>query len=85
MSKRVTLDRDYIMRIKKENTIIQKEVEGLNKVKIHCKYCTMQTIVKYEDLHGHFEAFCKRCGQIAVYNADFRRFSMFFWKNDIIV
>ena len=34
------------------------------------------TIDKFEDLQGHFSAFCNRCGQVAVYNAaDYRHYS----------
>jgi hypothetical protein len=76
MAKRIKLDKAYIERVRKRNRYSQKQVEGLSKKKIPCKFCSLPTIQKYADLQGHFEARCKRCGQISIYNAaDYRRYS----------
>lgn len=75
MSKRIKLNQDYIDRVRKESADIEAEVEGLEIKKIPCRFCTLPTIHKFEDLNGHFAAHCHRCGQIAVYNAaDYRRY-----------
>ncbi len=51
-------------------------VATMEQKKIPCKFCKLRTIDKYEDLQGHFSAFCNRCGQVAVYNAaDYRHYS----------
>ena len=76
MPKRIVLDPAYIAKVKKENSNVQKDVSSMEIKKIPCKYCAFRTIDKYEDLRGHFSAFCQRCGQAAVYNAaDYRRYS----------
>lgn len=76
MPKRITLDQDYIDRIRKQHAHTDAQVEGLDSKKVPCKFCTFPTIHKYEDLQGHFSAHCSRCGQIAIYNAaDYRRYS----------
>ena len=75
MSKRIRLDQDYINRVRKQSAHIDAQVEGLESKKIPCRFCTLPTIHKFEDLHGHFAAHCHRCGQVAVYNAaDYRRY-----------
>lgn len=76
MPKRIVLDPAYIAKVKKEDTNVQKSVSSMERKKIPCKYCRFRTIDKYEDLSGHFSAFCQRCGQVAVYNAaEYRRYS----------
>lgn len=75
MPKRIKLDQDYINRVRKQHEHTDQQVVGLSSKKVPCIYCTFPTIHKFEDLHGHFEAHCNRCGQIAVYNAaDYRRY-----------
>lgn len=76
MSKRIKLDDDYIARVKKDNEPLREAVAAMEQKKVPCKFCNLRTIDKYEDLNGHFSAFCNRCGQIAVYNAaDYRHYS----------
>lgn len=76
MPKRIVLDRAYIARVKKEEVIIEGIVASMERKKIPCKYCNCRTIDKFEDLTGHFSAFCPRCGQVAVYDAaDYRHYS----------
>ena len=76
MPKRIVLDREYIARVKKDNAPLMAAVATMEQKKIPCKFCKLRTIDKYEDLQGHFSAFCNRCGQVAVYNAaDYRHYS----------
>lgn len=76
LPKRITLDRAYIARVKKENAHMEAKVAPMERKKIPCKYCNCRTIDKYEDLTGHFTAFCPRCGQVATYDAaDYRHYS----------
>lgn len=74
--KRIVLDQEYIARVKKDNAPLMAAVATMEQKKIPCKFCKLRTIDKYEDLQGHFSAFCNRCGQVAVYNAaDYRHYS----------
>ena len=73
MPKRIVLDREYIARVKKDNAPLMAAVATMEQKKIPCKFCKLRTIDKYEDLQGHFSAFCNRCGQVAVYNAGIAR------------
>ena len=76
MCKRIKLDDAYIARVKKDNAPLADKVSAMEQKKIPCKFCKLRTINKYEDLQGHFSAFCNRCGQVAVYNAaDYRHYS----------
>lgn len=76
MCKRIKLDDAYIARVKKDNATLADKVSAMEQKKIPCKFCRLRTIDKYEDLQGHFSAFCNRCGQVAVYNAaDYRHYS----------
>ena len=76
MPKRIKLDDAYIARVKKENETLVAEVADMVQKKVPCKFCTLRTIDKFEDLQGHFSAVCHRCGQVAVYNAaDYRHYS----------
>ncbi len=76
MPKRIVLDKEYIARVKKDNAPLMAAVATMEQKKIPCKFCKLRTIDKYEDLQGHFSAFCNRCGQVAVYNAaDYRHYS----------
>lgn len=76
MPRRIVLDKAYISRVKKEGETIENAVASMKKKQVPCKFCTFRTIDKYEDLQGHFSAFCTRCGQIAVYDAaDYRHYS----------
>ena len=79
MGRRIKLDQDYINRVRtKKVEPIVEEVIGLGKKELPCHFCGLPTIHKYEDLHGHFDAKCDRCGQIGTYNADYRRYSYVF-------
>ena len=74
--KKIILDQEYIARVKKDNALLADKVSAMEQKKIPCKFCKLRTIDKYEDLQGHFSAFCNRCGQVAVYNAaDYRHYS----------
>ena len=83
MCKRIKLDDAYIARVKKDNAPLMEAVATMEQKKIPCKFCNLRTINKYEDLNGHFSAFCNRCGQVAVYNAaDYRHYSYRLCRND---
>ena len=74
--KRIVLDQAYLERIKKEDEAVVASLTAMAQKKIPCKYCNCLTITKYEDLKGHFIAFCPRCGQVATYQAaDYRHYS----------
>lgn len=74
--KKIILDQEYIARVKKDNASLVDKVSAMEQKIIPCKFCKLRTIDKYEDLQGHFSAFCNRCGQVAVYNAaDYRHYS----------
>ena len=76
MPKKIILDQEYIARVKKDNASLVNKISAMEQKKIPCKFCKLRTIDKYEDLQGHFSAFCNRCGQVAVYNAtDYRHYS----------
>ena len=78
MPKRIHLNPDYVeaVKLRLRRDIREELLEGLEKKKVPCHFCTFKTINKYSDLHGHFEAFCPKCGQIAVYDAtDYRQVS----------
>ena len=76
MPKRIVLDQAYLERIKKEDEAVVASLTAMAQKKIPCKYCNCLTITKYEDLKGHFIAFCPRCGQTATYKAeDYRHYS----------
>ncbi len=75
MPKRIHLDQAYIDRIKKSTQSVEAEVEGLSVKKAECRFCHHRTIDQYEDLQGHYSAFCPKCGQTGVYKANFRYYS----------
>lgn len=76
MPKRIILDSAYLARVKKEDDAAAASLSNMSIKKIPCKYCKCKTISKYDDLIGHFMAFCTRCGQVATYQAaDYRHYS----------
>lgn len=77
MPKRIVLDREYIARVKKDNAPFEwQPLQQWSRRKSRVSSVSSRTIDKYEDLQGHFSAFCNRCGQVAVYNAaDYRHYS----------
>lgn len=68
MPRRIVLDSAFLSRVKKEDAAYVSTLNTMTLKKIPCKYCKCLTITKYEDLTGHFIAFCPRCGQTATYN-----------------
>jgi uncharacterized paraquat-inducible protein A len=76
MPRRIVLDSAFLSRVKKEDAAYVSTLNTMTLKKIPCKYCKCLTITKYEDLTGHFIAFCPRCGQTATYKAeDYRHYS----------
>lgn len=67
MPRRIVLDSAFLSRVKKEDAAYVSTLNTMTLKKIPCKYCKCLTITKYEDLTGHFIAFCPRCGQTATY------------------
>lgn len=69
MPRRIKLDPAYLARVKKEQLNIAGEVKHLQHKQIPCIYCGGRTIDKFDDLTGHFTAFCPKCGQVGIYDA----------------
>ena len=76
MPRRIILDSAFLARAKKEDNALNEKLKHMSQKKIPCKYCKCLTITKYDDLTGHFVAFCPRCGQVGTYQAaDYRHYS----------
>lgn len=75
MPRRIKLDQEYLNRVKKEQEAVAGQIKTLTLKRVPCIFCGGRTIDKYDDLTGHFTAFCPKCGQVGIYNAaDYRHF-----------
>lgn len=75
MPRRIHLDQAYLEKVKKKQQETVDRLDGLSPKQIPCVYCGGRTIDKFDDLSGHFTAFCPKCGQVGIYNAaDYRRY-----------
>lgn len=75
MPRRIHLDQEYLDRVKKKQKELADHLTDAPPKQIPCVFCGGRTIDKFDDLIGHFTAFCPKCGQVGIYNAaDYRRY-----------